>query len=169
MPSKLLTTFAILGILTALFYYLDSHLDWFYIFKPADLHNLSQRAIAAHGNNTKEVVGYIVGELSGKLPGGYVNLEEEWIFNNAGGAMGAMYIIHASVTEYLIIFGLSPSSFVSLAAILADTSQARRLAQKATQVDTPQTTISTSWSAPRQLTSRANMNRRFTRRGVCII
>jgi hypothetical protein len=111
MPSKLLTTFAILGILTALFYYLDSHLNWFYIFNPADLHNLSQRAIAAHGNNTKEVVGYIVGELSGKLPGGYVNLEEEWIFNNAGGAMGAMYIIHASVTEYLIIFGLSPFSF----------------------------------------------------------
>jgi C-8 sterol isomerase len=86
----------LVAILSALVYYLNSHLEDFYIFSPPELHELSLRAIDKHGNDTRSVVAYIVGELSEKLPGGYVNLDEEWIFNNAGGAMGAMYIIHAS-------------------------------------------------------------------------
>lgn len=86
----------IIVALSALFYFLDQHLEWFYIFTPGQLHDLSLRAIGAHGNDTRAIVSYIVTELNEKLPGGYVNLDEEWIFNNAGGAMGAMYIIHAS-------------------------------------------------------------------------
>ena len=113
---------AALAAFSAIYYFLDSHLESFYIFTPDHLHDLSKRALGAHGNDTRAVVSYIVGELSEKFPGGYVNLDEEWIFNNAGGAMGAMYIIHASklslifqahdntnyptgITEYLIIFG----------------------------------------------------------------
>jgi C-8 sterol isomerase len=92
---------AITALLSALVYYLNSHLEDFYIFTPPQLHDLSLRAIGAHGNDTRAVVAHIVGELSEKLPGGYVNLDEEWIFNNAGGAMGAMYIIHASKLHVL--------------------------------------------------------------------
>jgi C-8 sterol isomerase len=102
--SSTLTVLAVvLAVLSAVFYYLDSHLEWFYILNPKDLHDLSLRAIGAHGNDTRSVVGFIVSELSEKLPGGYINLDEEWIFNNAGGAMGAMYIIHAS-TSFAPIF-----------------------------------------------------------------
>ena len=100
--STLTVVAVIVALLSALFYYLDSHLEWFYILNPSDLHDLSLRAINAHGNDTRAVVGFIVGELSEKLPGGYVNLDEEWIFNNAGGAMGAMWIIHAS-KSYLLV------------------------------------------------------------------
>lgn len=98
--TKLTRTLTILAIFAAaissLIYYLDSHLERFYIFDPDHLHDLSLRALDAHGNDTRSVVAYIVAELNEKLPGGYINLDEEWVFNNAGGAMGGMYIMHAS-------------------------------------------------------------------------
>jgi C-8 sterol isomerase len=100
----LLALGAVFGILTSLMYMLDSHLSKFYIFTPQELHSLSLDAISKHGNDTAGIVEHIVAELS-KTHGSHVNLDEEWIFNNAGGAMGAMYIIHASITEYLIVFG----------------------------------------------------------------
>lgn len=99
-PQTSTGSLTILGISIALIlavvYFLNSHLEWFYIFNPSDLHDLSLRAISAHGNDTAAVVAFIAGEMSEKFPGGYVNLDQEWIFNNAGGAMGAMYILHAS-------------------------------------------------------------------------
>lgn len=104
MVRLLLAIGAILGFLTSALYMLDPYLDKFYIFTPRELAQLSTDAIAVHGNDTAAVVSYIVDNLS-KNHQSHVNLDEEWIFNNAGGAMGAMYIIHASVTEYLIIFG----------------------------------------------------------------
>ncbi|KXL46697.1 hypothetical protein M433DRAFT_3800 [Acidomyces richmondensis BFW] len=85
---------------------LESKLEEFYIFKPDNLHALSLKAIDQHGNNTRAVVDSIISDLqTDPKIAQHLNLDEEWIFNNAGGAMGAMYIIHASITEYLIIFG----------------------------------------------------------------
>ncbi|KAH8422635.1 C-8 sterol isomerase ERG2 [Aspergillus melleus] len=95
----------LLAALVGFYNYFESRLEQFYIFDPSHLHDLSQRAIAAHGEDTRSVVNYIVAELEQKVPSVHINKDEEWVFNNAGGAMGAMYIIHASITEYLIIFG----------------------------------------------------------------
>ncbi|KAL1881146.1 hypothetical protein VTK73DRAFT_4593 [Phialemonium thermophilum] len=96
----------LIGLFAPIVYLLEQNLQSFYIFEPEQLHSLAKRGIAAHGNDTRAIVRYIVDELASEVgTKSHINLEEEWIFNNAGGAMGAMYIIHASVTEYLIIFG----------------------------------------------------------------
>ncbi|KAK3685552.1 C-8 sterol isomerase [Podospora appendiculata] len=96
----------LVGVLTPVFYVLEQNLNSFYIFETDHLHDLAKRGIAAHGNDTRSIVKYIVDELGDRTATkSHINFDEEWVFNNAGGAMGAMYIIHASVTEYLIIFG----------------------------------------------------------------
>ncbi|KAF7555966.1 hypothetical protein G7046_g6429 [Stylonectria norvegica] len=101
----LLAVLAVLtGLLVSVFYVLEQNLEKFYIFDTEHLADLSTRAINTHGNDTRAIMKYIVAELNEKVPA-HVNLDEDWMFNNAGGAMGGMYIIHASVTEYLIIFG----------------------------------------------------------------
>ncbi|KID95077.1 C-8 sterol isomerase, partial [Metarhizium majus ARSEF 297] len=88
----------ILGVLTALLasvvYLAERNLDKFYIFDLDELHDVSKRGLAKHGNDTRAVVKYIVDDLH-KTHGAHINLQEDWVFNNAGGAMGAMYIIHA--------------------------------------------------------------------------
>ncbi|KAI0403242.1 ERG2/sigma1 receptor-like protein [Xylaria palmicola] len=108
--TRLLTTIAIvLGIFAPIVMLVERNLESFYIFKMDELHDLAQRGIKAHGNDTGAIVNYIVSELGERHPH-HVNAHRhddpsEWMFNNAGGAMGGMYLIHASVTEYLIIFG----------------------------------------------------------------
>jgi C-8 sterol isomerase len=106
MSCWLKTIAILLGVLTPLWYVLEQRLDKFYVFEVGHLRDLQLRSLQAHGNDTRAVVKYIVDELSARTATtSHINHDEEWVFNNAGGAMGAMYIIHASITEYLIIFG----------------------------------------------------------------
>lgn len=96
--TSFLKFFAVLiGFMAPVAYYLEQRLSSFYIFDVAHLADLQTRSLQAHGNDTRAVAQFIVNELSTRPETkAHINLDEEWVFNNAGGAMGAMYIIHAS-------------------------------------------------------------------------
>ncbi|KAF9526708.1 ERG2/sigma1 receptor-like protein [Crepidotus variabilis] len=99
---------SILGMLIATFSWLDAIKDRWYVFDPVFLNQLANTAIAASPNNTAGMISHILTNLTQTYPTSVVRINtdsDEWVFNNAGGAMGAMYVIHASITEYLIIFG----------------------------------------------------------------
>ncbi len=100
----------LLGVLAPVFYMLEQNLERFYIFKVDHLADVAKRHVETYGNDTRAIVDAIVAELHGEVSlTSYVNRDEEWIFNNAGGAMGAMYIIHASeFTIPLPLFPLHP-------------------------------------------------------------
>ncbi|KAJ6511281.1 ERG2/sigma1 receptor-like protein [Mycena vitilis] len=88
--------------------WLDIIKDRWYVFDPPHLHQLAQAAIAASPNDTAGMIRHIVTNLTLTYPSTDVKINvdsSEWMFNNAGGAMGALYIVHASITEYIFIFG----------------------------------------------------------------
>jgi C-8 sterol isomerase len=74
-----------------------------YCFDPEVLHDVAKRAVAV-GGTLRDKVAAIRAELVGLYPG-HVRLEDDWVFNIAGGALGQMTLLHASLTEYVIVFG----------------------------------------------------------------
>ncbi|NUO52552.1 MAG: hypothetical protein HOV80_27205 [Polyangiaceae bacterium] len=74
-----------------------------YIFSPEVLHGVAKEAVSGQPT-TEGKVDFIRSRLSEIYPG-HVRPENEWVFNIAGGSMGHMTILHASITEYVIIFG----------------------------------------------------------------
>ncbi|KAI8365395.1 ERG2/sigma1 receptor-like protein [Radiomyces spectabilis] len=90
----------------AIFLGFDQVIDRFYIFDQNVLHEVAKRNIEAYEgkNDTRGLINSIAQDLAKEYPG-HVSIKEDWVFNNAGGAMGSMWILHASLTEYVIIFG----------------------------------------------------------------
>jgi C-8 sterol isomerase len=85
----------------------QNYLQRFYIFDNNNLQAIVKDATAAtKGQNSTVVVAEVHKRLKEEY-GDYINdlHDDDWVFNNAGGAMGSMIILHASITEYLIFFG----------------------------------------------------------------
>lgn len=73
-----------------------------YIFDPNELHEIAKLGV---GKETREEMFRVVGEaLLARFPR-HITLDNPWVFNNAGGAMGQMKLMHCSITEYIIFFG----------------------------------------------------------------
>ena len=69
---------------------------------------IAQAAVQEHPDDIHSIIPYIVSNLTAEYPASTIafNLDSaEWVLSNAGGAMGAMFVLHASITEYLIVFG----------------------------------------------------------------
>ncbi|CCC70014.1 hypothetical protein NCAS_0D04330 [Naumovozyma castellii] len=85
-----------------------------YIFDPQTINQICNTVIAAHSStaNTEDfsaetLLRDVRDALASHYGEEYINkyTREDWVFNNAGGAMGQMLILHASISEYVILFG----------------------------------------------------------------
>ena len=74
-----------------------------YVFDQNVLHGVAKEAVAS-GRPLRGKVAILRERLSDLYPG-HIAMEDDWVFNVAGGAMGQMTILHASLHEYLIVFG----------------------------------------------------------------
>lgn len=75
-----------------------------YVFEPRRLHAIARAA--SRLKDRDQMFHYITEEVAKAYPG-HIETTHHWVWNNAGGAMGQMTLLHASLREYLILFGSS--------------------------------------------------------------
>ena len=72
-----------------------------YVFDPLVLHEIVRSDL---GQPLAVLVDSLGAEIETRYPG-HVFPRRDWVFSNAGGTMGHFTILHASLTEYIIVFG----------------------------------------------------------------
>lgn len=110
-----------LAVLVPLLVVFDYNRYSFFAFDPAKLQELSKISIAKHGDDIEGLMRDLTDRLQVSYPGIVQDFgPERWVFNVAGGSTGAMMILHASITEYLIFFGSASGTEGHSGAHLAD-------------------------------------------------
>lgn len=89
------------------------------VFDPEILQQIAKQAIARHGDNATLLVADVIQAVRTQWPQHTLD-GDEWMFNNAGGAMGSMTVLHASFSEYVIIFGTAIGTEGHTGRFLAD-------------------------------------------------
>lgn len=74
-----------------------------FVFDPEVLHTVAKEAVDTRP--TIEGKTELIRARLSEIYPGHVRQTNEWVFNIAGGSMGHMTILHASISEYVIIFG----------------------------------------------------------------
>lgn len=77
-------------------------MDFTPLFDPEALHQIVKDNL---DQPLEDAFDGITRDLAERYPGHIFTGERDWIFNNAGGAMGQITLLHASLTEYLLLFG----------------------------------------------------------------
>ncbi len=72
-----------------------------YLFDPQLLHEVARKHV---GLSHEKMVSGIAAELARIYPG-HIETRANWLFNLAGGCKGIMTVLHASLSEYLLIYG----------------------------------------------------------------
>lgn len=106
-PLSSIVLSATLCTLLSFFLYLALIYKPRYIFSPAEMSIIAKQAIQdgqRHDGSLNYTVQSVVDQLRSRHPR-HILSNPPWMFNNAGGAMGSMLVLHCSFIEYVIVFG----------------------------------------------------------------
>ncbi|MBW2235952.1 MAG: isomerase, partial [Deltaproteobacteria bacterium] len=73
-----------------------------HLFDPEELQQITNRRC---DEPLEQAFDTITADLAAAYPGHIYTGPRRWVLNNAGGAMGQLTLLHASLSEYILFFG----------------------------------------------------------------